>query len=120
MARIRTIKPEFFRHEGLQDLEAENPHLRPMLVFAGLWCHADRNGVFPWQPRQIALDILPFLWSDNRGTEISEALTILEAEGFIERFEAEGKTWGFISARPGIGRLLGGLRARSAAEEACE
>jgi hypothetical protein len=25
MARIRTIKPEFFRHEGLQDLEMSHP-----------------------------------------------------------------------------------------------
>lgn len=44
MARIRTIKPEFFRHEGLQDLEQANPGAYAMLVFAALWGHCDKHG----------------------------------------------------------------------------
>jgi hypothetical protein len=35
MARIRNIKPEFFSHEELQDMEVEHPELHPMLVFSG-------------------------------------------------------------------------------------
>ena len=44
MARIRTIKPEFFRHESLQDLEIANPGMYPMMVFEALWGHCDSKG----------------------------------------------------------------------------
>lgn len=90
MARIRTIKPEFFRHEGLQDLAAKHgAHV--MLVFAGLWGHADRAGQFEWRPRQLKLDILPFLDFDMGTT-----LDILAEAGFIERYEVDGKSYGLI------------------------
>jgi hypothetical protein len=91
MARIRTIKPEFFRHEGLQDLEIRHPDLHPMLVFAGLFGHCDKQGVFEWKPRVLKLDILPFL-----DFEIAETLEALLAAGQLQRFDADGKTYGFI------------------------
>lgn len=59
MARIRTIKPEFFRHEEL--FEAERKAGLPLrLAFAGLWTAADREGRFKWQPRALKLDCLPY------------------------------------------------------------
>lgn len=59
MARIRTIKPEFFRHAGLFDLEQETG-LPLRVAFAGLWTAADREGRFAWKPRELKLDCLPF------------------------------------------------------------
>lgn len=91
MARIRTIKPEFFRHEGLQDLEAANPGKYPMLVFAGLWGHCDKAGRFEWRPRTLKLDILPFL-----NFEISESLDLLVASGYVHRYSADGGEYGVI------------------------
>jgi hypothetical protein len=91
MARIRNVKPEFFRHEGLQDLEQANPGKYPMLVFEGLWTKCDRQGVFEWKPRSLKLDILPFLPFD-----MEEVLGILEAAGFIKKYEAEGNAYGII------------------------
>ncbi len=91
MARIRTIKPDFYRHEGLQDLEAANPGRYVMLVFSGLWGHCDREGRFEWRPRQLKLDILPFLNFD-----MSETLEALERAGFIERYEVDGKQYGLV------------------------
>jgi hypothetical protein len=91
MARIRTVKPELFRHEELQDLEINHPGQCPMLVFIALFGHADANGVFPWQPRQLKLDILPFLAFD-----MSATLDILRTAGFIERYEVDGKEYGII------------------------
>ena len=91
MARIRTVKPEFFRHEGLQDLERDHPGSYPMLVFVGLFGHCDKGGVFEWKPRVLKLDILPFLDFD-----MAETLDILEQAGQVQKFEAEGKTYGFI------------------------
>lgn len=91
MARIRTIKPEFFRHEGLQDLEAANVGKYPMMVFAGLWGHCDKSGVFEWRPRQLKLDILPFLTFD-----MMETLEMLADAGFVNHYIVDGKEYGSI------------------------
>ncbi len=55
-SRIRTIKPEFFLHEGLHDLG--DPLAR--LAFIGLWCYSDRAGRFRWKPRALKILILPY------------------------------------------------------------
>lgn len=90
MARIRSIRPEFFRHEGLQDLASKHgAHV--MLVFAGLWGHCDKSGRFECRPRQLKLDILPFLDFD-----MAETLSVLEVAGFIQTYSVNGKSYGFI------------------------
>jgi len=91
MARIRTIKPDFFRHEGLQDLEVARPGLFIMLVFAGLWGQCDKSGRFEWKPRSLKLDILPFLNFD-----MALSLAALEEGGFVVRYKVDGKEYGEI------------------------
>jgi hypothetical protein len=91
MARIRTVKPEFFRHEALQDIETANPCAYAMLVFAGLWGHCDKQGVFEWRPRILKLDILPFLEFDMEKT-----LELLCSNGFVVKFKIDGKDYGHI------------------------
>lgn len=91
MARIRTIKPEFFRHEALQDLEIDNPGKYPMMVFEGIWGHCDNKGRFEWKPRQLKLDILPFLPFD-----MADTLSILEGAKMVRRYTVDGKTYGEI------------------------
>jgi hypothetical protein len=86
------VKPEFFRHEELQDLEVANPGKYPMFVFEGLWTKCDKNGVFEWKPRTLKLDILPFL-----PFEMSETLSILENAGHIKHYEVDGKEYGYIA-----------------------
>ncbi len=80
MARIRTVKPGFFRHHGLflAELEAGLP-LR--VAFAGLFTVADREGLFRWRPAELKLDCLPH---DN--VDFSEVLDHLKRHGFIARF----------------------------------
>lgn len=102
MARIRTIKPEFFRHEGLQDLEIQYPGKYPMLVYPGLWTLCDANGIFQWKPRQIKLDVLPFLNFD-----MEETLGILVQGGFIVRYSVDGKEYGMITTFREHQRLSG-------------
>lgn len=102
MARIRTIKPDFFRHEELQDLEIENPGKYPMMVFAGLWGHCDNKGRFEWKPRMLKLDILPFLPFD-----MAETLEILEKSGMINRYEVDGKVYGEVTTFEKHQRLSG-------------
>jgi hypothetical protein len=54
VARIRTIKPEFFTSA---DVVALSPLAR--LLFIGLWGVADREGRMKWRPGDFKLQILP-------------------------------------------------------------
>jgi hypothetical protein len=54
MARIRTIKPEFFTSD---DICALSPLAR--LLYVGLWCEADREGRLVWTPRVLKRRYLP-------------------------------------------------------------
>lgn len=90
MARIRTIKPDFFRHGGLFDAEQETG-LPLRVAFAGLWTACDREGRFVWKPRELKLDALPF---DN--VDFSRVLDALATRGHITRYRVNGTDYGFI------------------------
>jgi hypothetical protein len=83
MARTRNIKPGFFLNDVLGECEPLG-----RLLFAGLWCQADRNGVVEYRPRRIKAEILPFDDADIEGLVVE-----LEARGFVVRFAANGSTW---------------------------
>jgi hypothetical protein len=90
MARIRSIKPEFFRHEELYD--AENKSGLPLRVaFAGLFTVADRAGRFKWKPRTLKFDVLP--WDD---VDMNAVLAALVTYGFIKHYIVDGKSYGWI------------------------
>lgn len=78
MPRMRTIKPGFFTNEELCDLA---PLAR--LLFAGLWCWADRDGRLEDRPRRIRAEILPY---DD--CDVEALLAALAAGGFIVRYAA--------------------------------
>ena len=80
LPRIRTIKPEFFRHEGLFDLEKESG-LPLRLAFAGLWTCCDREGRFLWRPRELKAVVFP-----HEDIDFSRILEALSANGFIVRY----------------------------------
>ncbi|MDR0290426.1 MAG: hypothetical protein LBI06_05770 [Treponema sp.] len=92
MARIRSIKPEFFKHLELQELEAKNPGQNIMLVYAGLWTQCDKNGVFLYNAKVLKNEILPYMDFDMQKT-----LDALEKEGYFERYKSGGREYGFIS-----------------------
>ena len=54
MARIRTIKPDFFTSEDIVSL---SPHAR--LLYIALWCEADREGRMAWRPGTFKLRYFP-------------------------------------------------------------
>jgi hypothetical protein len=91
MARIRTIKPEFFTHEELYNAECEE-NLPLRIAFSGLWTICDREGRFKWRPNTIKLSVLPF---DN--LDFSRVLDALASRGFIEQYATEtGELFGFV------------------------
>jgi hypothetical protein len=88
--RIRSVKPEFFRHSGLFTLEQQT-RLPIRLAFEGLWIVADREGRFRWKPEDLKHDVLPYDEVDF-GTVMEE----LRRAGFIVQYEADGKVYGYI------------------------
>jgi len=89
VARKRMIAPQFFKHADLYDAEmASGLPLR--IAFAGLWTVTDRRGVFQWS-RNLKPDVLPYDPCD-----MLAVLDALAAAGFVQKYEVEGKSYGFI------------------------
>ena len=87
MARIRTIKPEFFTSLTIGRLSAQ-----VRLTFVGLWTYCDDEGRGVDDPRLIKAAIWPLDESVKpRGLE--EWLTNLAAAGLIQRYEADGRRY---------------------------
>jgi hypothetical protein len=80
MARIRTIKPEFFDDEHLCELPFDH-----RLCFIGLWLQADKAGRMEDRPKRLKARIFPF---DD--VNIEAMLVALAREGFIVRQAAPG------------------------------
>ncbi|MFF4417507.1 hypothetical protein ACFYY8_33700 [Streptosporangium sp. NPDC001559] len=92
MARIRSIKPDFFTSEKIATLP-----LSARLLFIGLWTHVDDNGVAPDNEKLINAAIWP-LEDDPRESlqRTREDLRRLSTAGLIVRYEASGKPLLFI------------------------
>lgn len=85
--RARLLKPGFFDNYVLGGLP---PLAR--LLFQGLWCYADREGRFKWQPERIRVKILPY----DIGCDIEELLESLTRSGLIVRYSVNGKQYGAV------------------------
>jgi len=81
MARSRNIKPSLFKNELLGTAD-------PMLtiLFASLWCLADRDGRLEDRPLRIKAETFPY----REGIDINGYLTELERLEFIHRYRADG------------------------------
>lgn len=90
MARIRTVKPEFFKNYKLYKAE-QDEGLPLRLAFEGLWTVADREGRFEWIPEQIKVDALPY---DD--VDFSRVLDALWTRGYVEKYEVDGVVYGWI------------------------
>jgi hypothetical protein len=82
--RARNIKPGFFLNEELADIEA--PWGR--ILYAGLWCMADREGRLEDRPRRIKVEIFPY---DEKIPSIEKILAQLADKKFILRYNVEGE-----------------------------
>lgn len=87
MARMRTLKPQFFLNEGLAEIEPIG-----RLLFQGLWCLADREGRLEDRPRRIKAEVLPY---DD--VDVDGLLDQLGRGGFIERYDVGGSRYILIS-----------------------
>ncbi len=86
MARIRTIKPEFWSSEQVME---SRPLAR--LLFIGLWNFCDDGGNHPLAPRTIKALVFP---GDDITTEaVSELLGELEGSGLTRSYTVDGKLY---------------------------
>lgn len=86
MARIRTIKPEFFTSE---DIVSMTPLAR--LFYVSLWCESDREGRLEWKPGTFKMRYLP---GDN--CDVAELAKELTDKGLIILYSANGKHYAEI------------------------
>lgn len=80
MARIRTIKPDFWTDEKVVELSAF-----ARLLFIGLWNFADDEGRMECSPRRIKMQILP---ADS--VEVPRLLDELRALDLIDTYTVDG------------------------------
>lgn len=86
MARIRTIKPEFFTSEDIVSL---SPLAR--LLYIACWCEADRAGRMEWKPGTMKLRYFP---GDN--CDIKELAGELLARGLVVVYDVDGREYAEI------------------------
>lgn len=83
MARARNIKPGFFANENLAECD---PLAR--IMFAGLWCLADREGRLEDRPKRIRAELLPY-----DACDADDLLGQLQEHGFVLRYELGGQRY---------------------------
>lgn len=81
--RARNIKPGFFKNEYLAEC---SPLAR--ILFAGLWCMADREGRLEYRPKRIKAEILPY---DN--ASIEKLISELQDRRFLQIYNADGEQY---------------------------
>ena len=86
MARIRTIKPEFFTSE---DIVSMSPLAR--LFYVSLWCEADREGRLEWKPGTFKMRYLP-----GDSCDVAELGKELIDKGLIVLYTVAGKQYAEI------------------------
>ncbi|WP_027921522.1 DnaT-like ssDNA-binding domain-containing protein [Pseudomonas sp. URMO17WK12:I12] len=86
MARIRTVKPEFWSSEQVMSC-------RPLarLLFIGLWNFCDDGGNHPLSPRTIKALVFP--GDDITTDEVSELLGELEGSNLTQSYSVAGKIY---------------------------
>lgn len=83
MARSRNIKPGFFMNDELAEIEPLG-----RLLFAGLWCIADREGRLEDRPKRIKAEVLPY---DD--CDVDYLLNQLAKYDFIIRYEVDNELY---------------------------
>lgn len=81
--RARNLKPGFFKNEYLAEC---SPLAR--LLFAGLWCMADREGRLEYRPKRIKAEVLPY---DNGSIE--KMISELQDRNFLKVYSVNGEKY---------------------------
>src|SRR5690606_28642952 len=83
MARIRSIKPEFWTSEQITEC---SPNAR--LLFVGLWTFSDDNGIHPASAKRLKMEVFPS--DDLTQSDISSLVDELLSAGLLIHYEVDG------------------------------
>ena len=86
MARIRTIKPEFWTSEQVMDL---SPNAR--LLFIGLWNFCDDAGIHPASTKRLKAEIMPA--DDVRSEDVRRMIDECINVGLVREYEIDGEAY---------------------------
>jgi hypothetical protein len=86
MARIRTIKPEFWSDEKLSECS-----LSARLLFIGIWTYADDEGRMEYQPARIRMQVFPCGSVSQKS--VNEYLGELTERSLIRVYVVDGKQY---------------------------
>lgn len=86
MARIRTLKPEFWTSEQITDC---SPIAR--LLFVGIWSFADDNGIHPASVKRLKMEVFPS--DDFTQANIAEMIQELIEVGLLKAYEVDGENF---------------------------
>lgn len=90
MARIRSIKPEFFTSAQVAEC---SPSAR--LLFVGLWCFCDDSGVHPAKIKQVKMEVFP--GDSFQDSDIEALANELLDSGLLAEFENENQRYWFVT-----------------------
>jgi len=86
MARIRTIKPEFWTSEQLVECSRD-----ARLLFIGMWNFCDDGGVMPASVKSLKMKIFP--GDDDTSESVRRLIDELIENGLILEYQVENKTY---------------------------
>lgn len=90
MARIRTIKPEFWTAEQVMELSRD-----ARLLFVGMWNFCDDAGVHPAAYKTLKAEVFP--GDDITSSDIKTMVSEIIAQGLLCEFEHDGRCWWYVT-----------------------
>lgn len=90
MARIRSIKPEYWTSEQIMELSRD-----ARLLFIGMWGFCDDAGIHPAKPKTLKAEVFPAddLTSEDVRRMVDECISI----GLIDEYEVDGERYWMVT-----------------------
>lgn len=90
MARIRTVKPEFWTSEQVMELSRD-----ARLLFVGMWNFCDDAGIHPASEKRLKAEVFPA--DDLTVADISRLIAELYATGLLDLYEIDGERYWIVT-----------------------
>lgn len=90
MARIRSLKPEFWVSEQVAECSTS-----ARLTFVGLWTFSDDRGVHPAKPKTLKAELFPM--DDITASDVAGLVDELIRVGLVAEFEAGGERFWHVT-----------------------
>ena len=87
VARIRTVKPEFWTSEQIVSCS-----MPTRLLFIGMWNFCDDNGVHPASASRLKMEVFP---GDN--IEVENMIKELITKGLLAEYQVDGKNFWIVT-----------------------